>query len=138
MTTHVRLSAYGELVDASIYPARIPIMRRLDYDQVDRFLESGNDGDETAATVSRLNAAAIKLRQRRRTSGAVLVQRREAKVRVHGDDVQISVLDNASPGRTLVAEFMVLSNFFAARSAAANRIPIIYALQPQLVCTDSA
>ena len=132
MTTDVRLSADGELLDASIYPARIPIMRRLDYDQVDRILESGSSVDETAATVARLNAAAIRLRQRRRTAGAVLVQRREAKVRVHGDDVQITVLDNASPGRTLVAEFMVLSNFIAARYAAANRIPIIYRVQPQM------
>src|SRR5271168_4310710 len=132
MTTDVRLSADGELLDASIYPARIPIMRRLDYDQVDHFLESGTAADETAATVARLNAAAIQLRQRRRTAGAILVQRREAKVRVHGDDVEITVLDNASPGRTLVAEFMVLSNFVAARYAAANRIPIIYRVQPQL------
>src|SRR5271156_2769793 len=30
MTTDVRLSADGELLDATIYPARIPIMRRLD------------------------------------------------------------------------------------------------------------
>ena len=84
LTTDVRLSADGELLDASIYPARIPIMRRLDYDRVDRFLESGDDADETAQTVFRLNAAAIQLRQRRRTAGAVLVQRREAKVRVRG------------------------------------------------------
>ncbi len=138
MTTDVRLSADGELLDASIYPARIPIMRRLDYDQVDRILESGTSGDETAATVSRLSAAAMKLRERRRTAGAVLVQRREAKVRVRGDDVEITVLDNASPGRTLVAEFMVLSNFVAARYAAANRIPIIYRVQPQVGGGDMA
>ena len=132
MTTDVRLSADGELVEASIYPARIPIMRRLDYDQVDRILESGTHADEAAGTVSRLNAAATQLRERRRTAGAVLVQRREAKVRVRGDEIEITVLDNASPGRTLVAEFMVLSNFVAARYAAMNRIPIIYRVQPQL------
>src|SRR5271168_5382397 len=132
MTTDVRLSADGELLDATIYPARIPIMRRLDYDLVDSILESGDRADETAATVSRLHAAAVQLRQRRRTAGAVLVQRREAKVRVRGDEVEITVLDNASPGRTLVAEFMVLSNFVAARYAAMNRIPIIYRVQPQL------
>ena len=68
----------------------------------------------------------------------MLVQRREAKVRVHGDDVEITVLDNASPGRTLVAEFMVLSNFVAARWAAANRIPIIYRVQPQVAGGDMA
>jgi len=132
MTTDVRLSADGELVEALIYPARIPIMRRLDYDQVDRLLESGARADDVAATVARLHAAATQLRQRRRTAGAVLVQRREAKVRVRGDEVEITVLDNASPGRTLVAEFMVLSNFIAARYAAMNRIPIIYRVQPQL------
>ncbi len=132
MTTDVRLSADGELIESSIYPARIPIMRRLDYDQVDRILGSENSADEVAATVSRLHAAATQLRQRRRTAGAVLVQRREAKVRVRGDEVEITVLDNASPGRTLVAEFMVLSNFVAARWAAMNRIPIIYRVQPQL------
>src|ERR1035437_7709926 len=127
-----RLAADGELVEASIYPARIPIMRRLDYDQVDRILESGTCADDAAAIVSGLHTAAIQLRQRRRTAGAVLVQRREAKVRVRGDDVEITVIDNASPGRTLVAEFMVLSNFVAARYAAVNRIPIIYRVQPQL------
>ena len=132
LTTDVRLSGDGELVEASIYPARIPIMRRLDYDQVDRILELGSCTDEAAATISRLHAAATQLRQRRRTAGAVLVQRREAKVRVRGDEVEISVIDNASPGRTLVAEFMVLSNFVAARYAAMNRIPIIYRVQPQL------
>jgi exoribonuclease-2 len=132
LTTDVRLSADGELVEASIYPARIPIKRRLDYDQVDRILEAGTCTDEAAVTISRLHAAATQLRERRRTAGAVLVQRREAKVRVRGDDVEVSVLDNASPGRTLVAEFMVLSNFVAARYAAANRIPIIYRVQPQL------
>jgi exoribonuclease II len=138
MTTDVRLSADGELIESSIYPARIPIMRRLDYDQVDHILESENHADETAATIARLHAAAVQLRQRRRTAGAVLVQRREAKVRVHGDEVEITVLDNSSPGRTLVAEFMVLSNFVAARYAATNRIPIIYRVQPQLGGGDMA
>src|SRR5208282_5717037 len=138
LTTDVRLSADGELVEASIYPARIPIMRRLDYDQVDRILESGTCADDAAATVSSLHGAAIQLRQRRRTAGAVLVQRREAKVRVRGDEVEITIIDNASPGRALVAEFMVLSNFVAARYAAANRIPIIYRVQPQLGGGDMA
>ena len=133
LTTDVRLSADGELLDASIYPSRIPIEQRLDYEQVDRILEAESGGDDTADTVLRLHAAAIQLRQRRRTAGAVLVQRREAKVRVHEDgEITVTVLDNASPARMLVAEFMVLSNFVAARHAAANRIPLIYRVQPNV------
>ncbi len=132
LTTDVRLSADGELIEATIYPSRIPIMQRLDYEQVDRMLDSGASIDEAAATVARLDSAARMLRERRRTAGAVLIQRREAKVRVHDDDIEVTVLDNSSPGRTLVAEFMVLSNFVAARYAATNRIPIIYRVQPQV------
>ena len=139
MTTDVRLSADGELIEAIDLP-------RANTDHAPARLRPGRSvfwnpetrADETAATVSRLHAAAVQLRQRRRTAGAVLVQRREAKVRVRGDDVEITVLDNASPGRTLVAEFMVLSNFVAARYAATNRIPIIYRVQPQLGGGDIA
>src|SRR5271154_6947243 len=74
LTTDVRLSADREMLDASIYPARIPLKRRLAYDQVYRIIASGASGDEPGVTVARLNAAAIQLRQRRRTAGAVLVQ----------------------------------------------------------------
>jgi exoribonuclease-2 len=137
LTTDVTLSLDGELLSSSIYPARIPIARRLDYDQVDAMLAAplaanGQGIDEAARTVARLNAAAIQLRERRRTAGAVLVQRREAKVRVVDGDVEVRVLDSTSPGRTLVAEFMVLSNFVAARYAAEHRLPIIYRVQRQM------
>jgi exoribonuclease-2 len=138
LTTDVRLSADGELLDSSIYPSRIPIRRRLDYEEVDRILETKIRGDDTSDTILRLHTAAIQLRQRRRTAGAVLVQRREAKVRVRDGEVEITVLDNASPARTLVAEFMVLSNFVAARYAAANRIPLIYRVQPNMGGGDPA
>ncbi len=61
----------------------------------------------------------------------MLIQRREAKVRVHGDDIQIEVIDTGSPSRLLVGEFMVLSNYVAARYAADHRIPNIYRVQPK-------
>jgi exoribonuclease II len=131
LTTDIKLSGTGEVLDASIYPARIRIMRRLDYDEVDRVLSLPTDADEVARTLKLLHSTASLLRERRRTAGALLIQRREAKVRVRDGDIDIRVLDTGSPGRTLVAEMMVLSNFVAARFAAMNRIPIIYRVQPQ-------
>ena len=75
--------------------------------------------------------AALELRERRKRAGAILVQRREPKVRVHGDEIEIEIIDNNnSPSRLLVAEFMVLNNFVAASYAAERRIPIIYRVQP--------
>jgi exoribonuclease-2 len=77
-----------------------------------------------------LDAIATKLRERRRRAGAVFFSRRESKIRVCGDQIDIQVIDGHSPARLMVAEFMVLSNFVAARYAADNRIPIIYRVQP--------
>ncbi|HUO04183.1 MAG TPA: ribonuclease catalytic domain-containing protein [Candidatus Binataceae bacterium] len=132
LTTDVTLSEKGELLEASIYPARIPINQRLDYEEVDRILDrTASSGDEVGETVRRLNIAANRLRERRRTAGALLTRRREAKVRVHNGEIDIHILDTSSPARLLVAEMMILSNFVAARYAAENRIPIIYRVQPQ-------
>src|SRR5260370_3077975 len=72
----------------------------------------------------------MKLREKRRASGALLVQRREPKIEVSGGEIEVRLLDTSSPSGELVAEFMVLSNHVAARFAAENRIPIIYRVQP--------
>ncbi len=131
LTTDVTLSPSGELKDARIYPARVPIARRLGYDEATNLIGDPSAADDAARAVKALYSAAMSLRQRRRMSGATLLQRREAKVTVHDDEIEIRVLDAASPGRTLVAEFMVLSNFVAARYATDHHIPIIYRVQPQ-------
>ncbi len=131
LSTVARLGADGELLASEIRPAEVAIGRRLSYAQADRILAGAEKADsETAGALRRLHAAALELRERRRRAGALLVQRREPKVRVRGDEIEIEVLDSNSPSRILVAEFMVLSNFIAARYAAAEHIPIIYRVQP--------
>ncbi len=131
-TTKVIIAASGEIVSFSLYPAVIRVKARLSYDQADRLLEHDAEGacDEVAVILRRLHNAAAKLRARRREAGAVLVQRREPKIRVIDGEIEVKVIDNASPSRQLVAEFMVLSNYCGARFAADNAIPIIYRTQP--------
>src|SRR5260370_32061167 len=72
----------------------------------------------------------MKLREKRRASGALLVQRREPKIKVSHGEIGFRLLDTSSTSRELVAEFMVLSNHVAARFAAENRISFIYRVQP--------
>ncbi|MGO9455311.1 MAG: ribonuclease catalytic domain-containing protein [Candidatus Binataceae bacterium] len=132
LITDVTISPSGELASSAIYPAQIRIARRLDYAQADHLLASSPGDNPAASALHLLYEAAMKLRERRRTAGAMLMHRREPKVTVHGNDIEIHVLDNDSPSRTLVAELMVLSNFVAARFAAENRIPIIYRVQPDM------
>ena len=132
LTTEVRLNNDGEVVAASIYPSRVRVASRLDYDQANRILSGAKtDVDLALATsVRQLDVIATKLRERRRDAGAVFFSRRESKIRVSGDQIAIQVIDAQSPARLMVAEFMVLSNFVTARYAADNQIPIIYRVQP--------
>jgi exoribonuclease-2 len=132
LSTSVLLGAHGELLDSVISPRNLAIGRRLSYAQADRILTGAEEAeDEVAAALRRLHEAALELRERRKRAGAILIQRREPKVRVHGDEIEIEIIDNnSSPSRLLVAEFMVLSNFVAASYAAERRIPIIYRVQP--------
>jgi exoribonuclease-2 len=73
---------------------------------------------------------ALKLHERRRRSGAVLIRRRESKVRVRDDSIEINVIESDSPSRLMVAEYMILSNHLAAQFCATNSVPIIYRVQP--------
>jgi len=132
LTTDLKLSASGEVQSVSIYPGRLRVAKRLDYDQADRALDAAKANSEEIDTLRLLEQMARRLRERRRMAGAMLVHRREPKVTVRDDDIQIRVLDTESRSRMLVAEFMVLSNFVAARYAAQNRIPIIYRVQPEM------
>jgi exoribonuclease II len=132
LTTDVLLSGTGEILEYSIYPSKVLISARLSYDQADTFIAgTASEADnEAAGTVRLVYEAAMKLRERRRASGALLVQRREPKIKVSEGEIEFRLLDTSSPSRELVAEFMVLSNHAAARFAAENRIPIIYRVQP--------
>ncbi|MBV8360613.1 MAG: RNB domain-containing ribonuclease [Deltaproteobacteria bacterium] len=131
-TTEAILSASGEILKFSIYPAVIQVKARLNYDEADRLLNQQLNGesDEKTLLLRMLQEAAAKLRTRRREAGAVLVQRREPKIRVTNGEIEVKVIDNASPSRQLVAEFMVLSNYCAARFAADHAVPLIYRTQP--------
>src|SRR6185437_7829164 len=77
--------------------------------------------------------AALRLRERRRAAGALLVHRREPKIKVSADgEIELTLIDSMSASRQLVAELMVLSNYAAARWAADHRVPIIYRVQPTI------
>jgi exoribonuclease-2 len=130
LTTDAVISNDGELLSYTIYPAQIKVAQRLTYEQADELIitESGN---EMAAMLRRLNEVAGRLRERRRMAGALLIQRREPKIKVADDGkIQISIIDNSSPSRELVAELMVLCNHAAAKFAAEQRIPLVYRVKP--------
>jgi exoribonuclease-2 len=131
LTTDVRFNADGTIADYQIYPATITVNSRLTYTGADALI-SGADGHDGAGAQSLrlLHEMALKLRDWRRRAGAALYQRRETKVRVHEDAIEISVIETDTPSRQLVAEYMIISNHLAARFCADHSVPIIYRVQP--------
>jgi exoribonuclease-2 len=134
LVTEVRLDETGELLEASLYPAQTVVTRRLTYDEVDQILQqadtASNTSDELGVMLGWLNKLALELQARRRRAGAVLVQRRELKVKVRGETIDVRAVDAGAPARQMVAEFMLLSNFVSARFAADRHLAIIYRVQP--------
>ncbi len=55
LTTDVLISADGEVTEASIYPARIRISQRLDYDRADQILGDPEFSGELAEALGKLN-----------------------------------------------------------------------------------
>jgi exoribonuclease-2 len=133
-TTDVTLSPSGDIVRFSIYPSAIRIKQRLSYDEADLLLAQAENagGDQETLMLGRLLDAANQLRERRREAGAVLMQRRETKIRVTDGHIVVKLIDNASPSRQLVAELMVLNNHCAARFAVEQHVPIVYRVQPSV------
>jgi len=131
LTTDVRFNPDGTIVDYKIYPATITVNSRLTYARADALIagKDTQDGDG-AQSLRLLYEMALKLRDWRRRAGAVLYQRREAKVRVRDGSIEISVIETDTPSRQMVAEYMIISNHLAARFCADHSVPIIYRVQP--------
>ncbi len=131
LTTDVTLTPDGTVADYRIYPASIAVGARLTYLQADALI-AGCGGPEMAParSLKLLHEMALKLREWRRRAGAALIRRREAKVRVREDSIEITVIESDSPGRQMVAEYMILCNHLAARFCADHAVPIIYRVQP--------
>ena len=131
LTTEVLLAADGKVIDYKLYPEMVTVNSRLTYTEADELIAQPGAGDPAAAqTMTLLHSMSQKLREWRRRAGAVLIRRRESKIRVRDESIDIQVIDSDSPSRLMVAEYMVLSNHLAAQFCAANAIPIIYRVQP--------
>ncbi|MCL4503357.1 MAG: ribonuclease R [Deltaproteobacteria bacterium] len=121
----VTLSPEAEVLDWSIVPSRIQVSRRLTYHEVDLLLNQ----DSTLGTLARLSE---KLREARLAQGGYELKLPEVwVVFTPQGGLQVSVEDQETPSRQLVAEAMVLANSLAARFLAEHGIPAVYRSQPE-------
>jgi exoribonuclease-2 len=121
----VTLSSEAEIIDWEIRPSRIRVGQRLTYQEVDGLFPQ----DPRLTSLSRLT---ILLKERRLAQGGYELKLPEVWVAFNPQgEIQVTVEDQETPARALVAEAMVLANWLAARFLAEHKVPAIFRSQSE-------
>lgn len=123
------LDEQGQLQQSSLSREAICVQQRLSYYEADKLINEGTD--ETSQQLRDLLQLARTLSNKRIVDGAFVFQRPEYKVTVENSIVNISLMEQNSASRLLVAEMMILANYIAARYAQHHQVPIIYRTQEE-------
>lgn len=121
----VTLSPDGEVLDFNIVPSLVRVKRQRTYGDVD----SVADSDPVIKTMLRLAGC---LQERRIRCGALILPVPDVNVSLgHEGEVEVILAPVDTPGRCLVAEFMVLANSLGAQYLADREIVGLFRCQDQ-------
>lgn len=119
------ISSSGEIEKFQIVPSIIEIKKRYTYDQVDMFLR---EGDQFWTSLYNL---LMQFKRKRQEAGAFAVILPEISVRVKEDGtIEVKKIE-MTPARDLIAEAMIVTNFYTALYLSENQIPAIYRSQKE-------
>jgi len=115
-----RFDKNGYLMDYRFVPSLVKVERQLRYDQVNGLYMK----ESLLEQARRLSQS---MRQKRIEQGALILSLPEVYVRIHPDSsLSLEMVDQETPSRIMVAEFMIFYNWLAARFCRDNNIPILY------------
>lgn len=120
-----RFDTGGNLLDWRFVPSLIKVQRQLTYSRVNElYMQEGLL--EQMYRLSRL------MRQKRIDQGALILSQPEVNIKIDSDSsVSLEMIDQETPSRMIVAEFMIFYNWMAARLCRDNNIPILYRSQEE-------
>ncbi len=111
-----------DIFDYRFVPSIIKVKERLTYDQVNSIYENEKD-----TIYHRLFRLAQKRTRYRIEQGALILSLPELNISVNEDSsIDMKLVSQETPSRTMVAEMMILYNWLAARYCRDNHIPTIY------------
>lgn len=125
ISTMVKISLSGDIISYDIFPSIIRVDHQLSYFEANISAEAGTP-------ISTLYDIAARFRETRLKQGAIQITLPEINVWL--DECGLPVVNRVnreSPGRLLIAEMMILSNWLSARFLAENHIPAIFRSQPK-------
>ncbi len=117
------LTPAGEVMRSEIVPALVTVKRQLTYEEVDALM--GKDEELTL-----LHRFSLALQRGRLLANALILPFPDVIVQIsEGEVTRIELAPVDTPGRSLVAEFMVLANSIAARYLAERAVPGLFRSQ---------
>jgi exoribonuclease-2 len=118
-----RLEKDGTLVDYRFSPSIVRVKRQLTY-------EESNPLITTDSTLKGLYQLSTILRSLRMKHDAVSLSLPELEVQFgHDGSVRLEMVEQNTPSRMLVAEFMIFYNWLLARFCRQNEIPVLFRTQ---------
>ena len=115
-----RLDKSGNLLDYRFALSLVNVKRQLTYDQVNEIYMKETPLEE-AHQLSEF------MRQKRIDQGSLILSLPEVYVRIYPDSsLSLELVEQNTPSRMMVAEFMIFHNWLAARFCRDNKIPVLY------------
>jgi exoribonuclease-2 len=115
-----RLDKSGNLLDYRFALSLVNVKRQLTYDQVNEIYMKESPLEE-AHQLSEF------MRQKRTDQGSLILSLPEVYVKIYPDSsLSLELVEQNTPSRMMVAEFMIFHNWLAARFCRDNKIPVLY------------
>ena len=123
ISTMVKVSLSGDIISYDIFPSVICVDHQLSYYEA-------NISTDERKTIACLYDIAIRFREKRLSQGAIQIILPEINIWLDESGVPvINRVNRESPGRLLIAEMMILSNWLSARFLVENKTPAIFRSQ---------
>jgi len=120
ITLWVKLSSSFDVVDWQIELTLIQVKKNLTYSQIDKL-------SQTDEVIKKLYATAIAFQKHRKNKNAIILNLPEVHVWLdEKKEIYVKNMGLKSPGRMMVAEFMVLANTLTAMFLTKRQIPAIF------------
>ncbi len=120
-----RFDRNGELLGYRFVPSVIRISKHLTYDEVNERL---NDDD----SFKMMYQMSQRLRQKRMDRDALDLSLPELHVKLNDDSsLSLALIEQDTPSRMIVAEFMILYNWLVARFLSDNQISVLFRTQQE-------
>jgi len=125
ISTMVKISLSGDIISYDIFPSIIRVDHQLSYFEANVIKEDGED-------IATLYNIATRFREKRLSQGAIQITLPEINIWLDESGTPVvNRVNRESPGRMLIAEMMILSNWLSARFLVENHMPAIFRSQPK-------